>query len=126
MYKQFSLRRPCRECPFRIDGDAVSLSPGRKEEIIEKLLSGEHATFHCHKTVYRSDCRNHDDDGNFIPVDIAHCAGAAAICRKFGRDTTVVQIASRLGIISYDHYDQSLDATLDTEHLKLDRRRARI
>lgn len=126
MEKQFSLQRPCSQCPFRIDGDAVNLSPGRKEQIIEKLLSGEHATFHCHKTVYRSDGRNHDEDGNFIPVDVAHCPGAAAICRKFGRDTTVVQIASRWGYISNEHYDLALNDTLDAEHLKINRRKARI
>lgn len=126
MDKQFSLQRPCSECPFRIDGDAVALSPGRKEEIIEKLLSGEHTTFHCHKTVYRSDGRNHDEEGNFVPVDVSHCPGAAAICRKFGRDTTVVQIASRLGFISHEHYDQALNETLDTKQLKINRSNARI
>ena len=41
MEKQFSLKKPCSNCPFRNDEDAIDLKIDRKEQIIEELLSGE-------------------------------------------------------------------------------------
>jgi len=120
MKNQFNLIKPCPNCPFRNDDQAIDLQPGRREQIIEDLLSGKESTFHCHKTVYRDDGRNHDEDGNYHPVDVCHCAGAAAVTRKFGRDTTLVQIATRLGAIEPDHYDPAASLTLEPEDLDLD------
>lgn len=122
----FALTKPCANCPFRNDSAAIELAPGRKEEIIEGLLSGEHNTFPCHKTVYRGDGRNHDDDGNYRPVDVCQCPGAAAVARKFGRDIVMVQVATRLGEISPDHYDSAMVTTIDPIDLGIDRVKARI
>ncbi len=126
MKNQFAVRKPCANCPFRKDDKAISLQPGRREQIIEDLLSGKDSTFHCHKTVYRNDGRNHDEEGNYQPVDVSHCPGAAAVARKFGRDTVMVQVASRLGAIGHDHYDEALEQTLEPEDLNIDTKRARI
>lgn len=126
MDKQFSLVRPCADCPFRNDGSAISLNPGRKEEIVEGLLSGEHTAFHCHKSVYRSDGRNFDENEDYHPTDVCQCPGAVAVARKFGRDPVIVQVATRLGVIPSDHYDEAKDLTLDPADLKLDRKKARI
>lgn len=126
MDKQFSLRKPCSDCPFRCDAQAIELQPGRREEIIESLLSGETQTFPCHKTVYRSDGRNHDDEGKYTPVDICHCPGAVAVARKFGRDTVMMQLATRMGVIPEDHYDDAMGKTLEPGDLDIDRTRARI
>lgn len=126
MKSQFKLTKPCPNCPFRRDEKAIELQEGRREQIIEDLLSGESTTFHCHQTVYRDDGRNHDEDGNYGPVDVCHCPGAAAVSRKYGRDTTMVQIASRLGFISSDHYDSAAELTLDPEDLSVDPKRARL
>lgn len=126
MKNQFALTKPCANCPFRKDAQAIDLMPGRREQIIEDLLSGTASTFHCHKTVYREDNRNQDDEGNFQPVDVAHCPGAAAVARKFGRDTTMVQVAGRLGVIPSDHYDQAIRNTLNVDDLEIDPQRARI
>jgi hypothetical protein len=124
--KQFSLTKPCANCPFLNDASAIELKPGRREQIIEGLLSGKDQTFHCHKTAYRDDDRNHDDEGNYRPLDICHCPGAAAVARKFGRDTVMVQIATRLGAISPNHYDGATVLTIQPEELNLDRARAQI
>lgn len=124
--KQFSLRKPCSNCPFRNDDHAIELEAGRREEIIEHLLSGAHSTFHCHRTVYRSDGRNHDEEGNYQPVDICQCSGAAAVARKFGRDTVMVQVATRLGTIPPDHYDVALPLTIEPFELSVDEARAKI
>lgn len=126
MDKQFSLRKPCANCPFRNDNASIQLQPGRREEIIENLLSGEHQTFSCHKTVHRKDGRNYDEDGNYTPVDVAHCPGAIAVARKFGRDTVLVQVATRLGEIAQDHYDDAMACTIEPESLAIDPRKAHI
>lgn len=126
MDKQFSLKKPCANCPFRNDGQAIDLMPGRKEEIIESLLNGESMTFSCHKTVYRPDGVNFNDDGEYTPKEVSHCPGAAAVARKFGRDTVAVQVASRLGFIDEDHYDGALEGTLEPQDLQVDETVARI
>ncbi|KRW83706.1 hypothetical protein [Marinobacter sp. P4B1] len=119
--KQFALRRPCANCPFRNDDQAIELMPGRREQIIQDLLTGAAGTFHCHRTVYRSDSRNHDEEGNYRPVDVCHCPGAAAMTQKVGgRDMTLVQIAKRLRMIGLDHYDDALPLTIEPDELDLD------
>lgn len=122
----FAVKRPCSNCPFRNDEDAISLEARRREGIIESLLSGEHTTFHCHKTVYRRDDRNHKKNGDYVPVDVSQCPGAAAIARKFGRDSVMVQIATRLGVIPPDYYDEAMGLTIEIEQLCIDRKKARI
>lgn len=124
--KHFTLQKPCSNCPFRDDGQAVALNPGRREEIIERLLRGVDSNFPCHKTVYRSDGRNHDANGNYSPTDIKYCPGAIAVCRKLGRDTVAVQCAVRLGVIRDDHYAAAMKLTLDPDQLNIDRSRSRI
>lgn len=126
MNNQFALRKPCANCPFRNDDKAIALQPGRREGILEGLLSGAHETFSCHKTVFRDDGRNHDEDGRYRPVDVSVCPGAAAVARKFGRDLTIVQLATRLGLIENDHYDEAIALTLSPEHICIDRAKARI
>lgn len=122
MLNQFNLTLPCGNCPFLNNGKAISLEDGRKEEIITGLLKGLQGSFHCHKTVHRPDGRNFNDDGDYEPVDVSHCPGAAAVSRKFGRDTTMVQIATRLGFIKEDHYDKALSLTIEPEDLKINKR----
>jgi hypothetical protein len=121
MYKQFALTKPCANCPFRNDAAAIDLKPGRREQIIKDLLAGKDQTFHCHKTVYRDDNRNHDEEGNYRPLDICQCPDAAAVARKCGRDTVMVQVATRLGVIAQNHYDGAMAVTIQPEDLNLDR-----
>ena len=64
--KQLHLTGPCANCPFRNDDQGIELRPGRKRDIIRSLLREETPTFHCHKTVYRKDGRNHDEEGNYL------------------------------------------------------------
>ena len=82
--------------------------------------------FHCHKTVYRSDRVNFNDDGEYTPKEISHCPGAAAVARKFGRDTVAVQVASRLEFIDENHYDGTLEGTLGPQDLQVDKAVAKI
>lgn len=123
----FSLTRVCKNCPFRKDDQAIDLQPGRKEEIIEGLLSGRESTFHCHKTVYREGAGNFDEDGNYTPHDVKMCPGAMAVARKMGRDPQMIQVAERMGWIPDGHYDQALAETLDPKKdLSINLKNARL
>lgn len=122
----FALKQVCSNCPFRKDANSIELEDGRREQIIEDLLSGKATTFHCHKTVYRKGAGNFDDDGNYQPKDVAMCPGAMAVARKAGRDPQMVQVAERMGWIEPDHYDKAMDETLDPSDLKIDRNNARL
>lgn len=118
--KQFKLRQPCSNCPFIKGSGSIELMPGRRYGIIEDLIKGSSTTFHCHKTVYREDGRNHDAEGNYKPVDIAHCPGAMAVAMKCGATPTVIQIAERFGIISGQHYEDAKSSTLSPEEIAED------
>ena len=124
--QSFALKEPCSDCPFRNDGQSINLQDGRREQIIEDLLSGVSTTFHCHKTVYRKDADNFDEDGNYKPQDVMMCPGAMAVARKLGRDPQMIQIAERMGWIELGHYDKAMEKTLDPSDLKIDKKRARI
>lgn len=119
--KSFGLKKPCANCPFRNDEKAIELAPGRREDIIEGLLSGKDSTFHCHKTVYRKGAENFDEDGNYTPNEVAQCPGALAVCKKFGVEPQMVQVMTRLGVIKDGHYDEALALTLDPKDLSADR-----
>ena len=123
--KGFALKKPCADCPFRNDDKAISLRDGRREEIIEDLLSGKSSTFHCHKTVYRKGAKNFDDEGLYKPKDVAMCPGAMAVARKMGRDPQMIQVAERMGWIETGHYDVAISETLEPKDLKINKIRAR-
>jgi hypothetical protein len=90
------------------------------------MLSGEEMSFHCHNTVHKKNNNNFDDEGNYRPTDVAHCPGAMAVLRKFGRDATLIQIAIRMGVIEDNHYDDSKHKTINPSNLKINKKRARI
>lgn len=124
--RAFALKKPCEDCPFRNDDKAVELSPGRREEIMEGLLSGQDSAFHCHKTVYRAGASNFNEEGEYKPKDVAMCAGAMALAKKLGRDPQMVQIAERLGWIKEGHYDEAASEVIDPSDLNIDRRKVHL
>lgn len=75
-------KRPCANCPFRNDGAAIDLRPGRVEGIVSDLLEDDQRTFVCHKT---------------LDKERKTCAGAVGIMHKLGR----LPVIARLGLV-YD------------------------
>ncbi len=73
-------KRPCSNCPFRCDDDAIELRPGRLEGIIAGLLRNDMSTFVCHKT---------------LDTQRMTCAGAVAVMAKLGR----LPVIARLGLV---------------------------
>ncbi|RQQ47595.1 hypothetical protein [Burkholderia stagnalis] len=94
----FKLRRPCENCPFRKNG-AIQLAPGRLERIVEHLVSNDHSTFQCHKTVHNAHTGGEwDDDGNYVASgQESMCAGAMIYLEKIGRPTVGMRLGRVLG-----------------------------
>jgi hypothetical protein len=81
---RFNLARPCKGCPFRVDGEPVLLSAERRDDIAASLERDE--WFTCHAT--------HEDEGA-----VAQCAGATMLqMRAYGRPNQLVRVAGRLGM----------------------------
>lgn len=68
---RFSLKKPCKTCPFLKDTTMV-LAPGRMKSIA-KATADDMQVFPCHKTL------GHDEEGNTKTVDTSQaCVGALA------------------------------------------------
>lgn len=94
----FALRRPCANCPFRKEG-GVPLQPGRLAGIVEGLVSGEHTTFHCHKTVHGPRGGDWDDEGTYRASNQeSMCAGAIILLEKAHRPTLAMRLGVALGM----------------------------
>lgn len=100
--KYFDLKRTCANCPFRDDAQAIKLSDGRLDSIKQDLLSDDHASFDCHKSVYRrnSTVRKPKSQRKM-------CAGAAKFLMEQGRPTVAMRLAFALGLVNVEHWGTS-------------------
>lgn len=101
MTKPYTLKSPCKDCPFRSDVKPY-LSPARALEIMNE--SYEDSNFYCHKTVDYS-C----DDGEGKIADKSRvCAGYLVTMEREGRANQPTRIAERLGL--YDRTQLDMNA----------------
>lgn len=108
MVKQFRVKKPCANCPFRDDGNAIALSEGRLQGIVDDLLADDWATFQCHKTVHTAKGGSFDDDGNYHPSGSeAMCAGAMAYLHKVGRYSVQMRLALVTGDLKMSELDEA-------------------
>ena len=98
------LKRPCSNCPFRSDGEAIELRPGRLDAIVSDLLADDTSTFACHKTL----------DG-----ERKTCAGAVAVMSKLGRLPVIARIAIAFGELSASDIAACAEMVIDSESLDL-------
>ena len=80
MTNMFSIKKPCKDCPFRKDGNMIkSLGKVRMEEIVSNIVYGDDF-FSCHKTVdYSKDEKELNEENKF-------CAGALIAIHKAGTE----------------------------------------
>ena len=90
----FRLKKPCANCPFRDGSKAISLTPGRLDQIKSDLLADDHSSFDCHKTVYKA-----NSTAKRKRKDRSMCAGAARFLMQEGRPTVGMRLALALGIM---------------------------
>lgn len=110
----FKLRRPCANCPFLKNG-AISLAPGRLEGIVDTLMTDDHSTFQCHKTVHSARTGGEwDDDGNYVSSgQESMCAGAMIYLEKTGRPTVAMRIGRAVGIYQPELLEPHFDLVID-------------
>ncbi len=89
----FTLTRPCDNCPFRTDIPAY-LTKGRVRDI-ESGLVRQQQTFACHKTTVAS---AGGDDEMVEGPNAQHCAGAMILLEGLDRPNQMMRIAERLGM----------------------------
>lgn len=101
-FRGMRLNKPCANCPFRSDGKAIHLSPGRRQGIHESITKyGENFTCHKHN--------DHDDLGAAIndPSKNITCAGMLVYLTHLKRPNTMMQVMSRLG--AWNQADLNMD-----------------
>ena len=97
-------KRPCANCPFRNDGAAIELQPGRLNDIVGNLQADDHATFVCHKTTEAKMKR-------------MTCAGAVAFMSKLGRMPVIARLGLVAGVISAEDVAASAALVIEPEEL---------
>ena len=103
-------KRPCANCPFRCDGAAIELHPGRLEGIVEDLLRDDMRSFICHAT---------------LPLkDRMQCAGAVAVLNKMGRIPVIARLGLLMGVITQADVVASMALVIDPATLNIDDRHA--
>jgi hypothetical protein len=85
---EFNLTAPCGNCPFRNDGKAIPLRPGRVVGIKRDLLR-DNTMFRCHKAMTE------------------HCAGALIWLELMERPSQMMRISERLGLYDRTKLDFS-------------------
>ncbi|MDF8365095.1 MULTISPECIES: hypothetical protein [Achromobacter] len=98
------LKKPCADCPFRIEG-AIDLAPGRLEGIIESLVENDQSSFQCHKTVHCDKGGRWLEDGYQPSGHEGMCAGAAAYLMKLGQPTVTMRVGFALGVAKPSDWD---------------------
>lgn len=94
------VKRPCSNCPFRADGGAIELRPGRLEGIVRGLLDDDMGTFVCHKTLSKKP---------------ATCAGAVGLLSKAGRLPVIARLALSWGLLTKEDIEASAAMVVDLD-----------
>jgi hypothetical protein len=104
---RFNLRRPCPNCPFRID-IAGYLRRERARDIIEALLADDWSWFGCHETTeYIED--EETSLGDQACVDSTQqCVGSLILLLKLGRPNVATRIAAAIGLIDLDAIEMTV------------------
>lgn len=103
----FKLKRPCKTCPFKIGvGSQFNLHTDRLEEIRNA------SAFQCHGTV---DYESGPEDDNCFPLPQPgtkpqQCAGLMSILHRTGQPNQIMQVAERIGGISFNGLDPDKEA----------------
>lgn len=117
--KAFKVKKPCANCPFRNDDQAIDLMPGRLEDIVKSLVADDWSTFQCHKTVHSSDGGAFDEQGRYEPSgNESMCAGAAAYLFKIGRPNIGMRLALMQGDFTVEQLENLSDQVIGPEYFE--------
>ena len=110
----FKLHSPCGNCPFLKFG-AIELAPGRLDGIVEQLVTDDHSTFHCHKTVHNDRTGGvWNDEGHYVASGKeSMCAGAMIYLEKMGRPTVGMRLGRVFGLYDPDRLRPTFADVID-------------
>ncbi|WP_339118998.1 hypothetical protein [Halomonas sp. BMC6] len=111
----FKLKKPCANCPFRNDDQAIELAPGRLEDIASEITSGDGKAFFCHKTLSGERDDEYEEEGYYPGEKDAVCAGALAFQIKHGRIPIVARFAFMTGEAKVEDYEALFDRIISPE-----------
>jgi len=95
----FDLKRPCGNCPFRKgQGEKFNLGTKRVLEIVNATA------FQCHKTV---DYDRWEDTLGRQGEKPQQCAGLMSLLHRAKLDNQIMQIAQRIGGVTFDDLDHT-------------------
>lgn len=113
--KLFKLKKPCANCPFRDDDQAIELAPGRLEDIATEITRGDGNLFFCHKTL-SGDRDEEDENEGYTPGDNdSVCAGALIFQLKHGRVPIPARFAFMTGEINHEDFQAQFDKVIEPE-----------
>lgn len=124
--RQFGCKKPCSNCPFRKDGEGIGLHAGRLTNTVKGIVSGEHGTFHCHKTInygkydvldYLSDDTGEVKEVNSEVMTRKHCAGAMAVSIMAGGLPLIMRLGIMHKMIKPDHYNDAMAEVFTPEYI---------
>lgn len=98
----FDLKRPCANCPFRVEG-AIELRPGRIEQIAGDLLADDCSWFICHKTIAGEHQQDERGEQHYEAGGTeSQCVGSMVYLLKVGAPSVSMRIAAALGLLDYE------------------------
>lgn len=113
----FKLKKPCANCPFRNDDQAIDLMPGRISEIAGDITRGDGQLFYCHKTL--SGSASYDDETEEEVYQRGEkdsvCAGALIFQLKTGRIPIPARLAFSTGWIDHKGLEAQFGNIIEPE-----------
>lgn len=105
-----ALTAPCENCPFRNDGHAIELRPGRVQGIVSNLLRDDRAWFPCHKTTHTIAGKK----------SWKGCRGAVVYLWKIGQPNVATRMGLAFGLITVDELNAQCGQVIGAEDLESD------
>lgn len=101
---KYDLRRPCPDCPFRVDEPGY-LRTARAADIVNGLLSDDWSAFACHKTTVVAEDPETGLMDRVRTPDTQHCAGAMIFLLHNDSPSVGMRMQAAMGLFDYDELD---------------------
>jgi len=91
----FQYRKPCKNCPFRVDENGIKLPKDRIKDIADSLMQDDSNVFPCHITNLDENRKRNQ-----------HCFGAMKFLLNNGRINIAMRLAAMSGKISIKQIEE--------------------
>jgi len=94
------LKKPCNNCPFKLDSDFAVSGLLRAQEIADALEQDQ--SFDCHETTRETGCGKPE-----------HCYGAMKVLLAQGNVNQIMRVMCRLGMLDLDEVEAETTPCFD-------------